>query len=400
MCIYKQKWIRTVLFAAVLAIVSFYPPGRALAGPESGEEGLPAITRKAARRVKEAGYLADACGYLDGKDYSRARESACEVLRTDPSNREAVEMVAGTQRLLKKEAEAIREHARGKIRAVREAELAAKKKEAEKKRGELAARKYTAESRKHLEKGNFSDARRDAHKARESDPLDPEVPALIEEIDRSEMFDKRSKEETARQARMKKAEKKAEVDVCEANKGGRGWIEWITETLKDKKYELGEIRADKVYTIDECVLIALSRSPRLNMADKQIKLAEMRVWEAYRDLLPSITARYEMSSGEIGADNMVRHYRGNKYQIELKQNIFDGMEKWFAMRQARTNLDIVELEKRKVENEIVEETKKAYYHLDKTFKARDMQEKSREEVNGYYDLIDKTFQGGYVPRTE
>jgi len=174
----------------------------------------------------------------------------------------------------------------------------------------------------------------------------------------------------------------------------------IADIFKGETYELGDVDERKVYNIDECVQVALANSPRFGVADMQIKMAEIRLWEARRDILPTVTGRYEASSGKIGADQLTRHYKGRKYKVELKQNIFDGMEKWFAIRQASTNLEIAKLEKEQMRNEVIDEVKKGYYNLDKAIKAHVIQLEAREVTDRYWDVIRKMDEQELVAKVE
>lgn len=338
------------------------------------------------------------------KAKEEARIARAEARRKAKVKREA-ELAA--KKKTKEEEKAAREKARRMVKVRREAKLAAEKKEIKSARAEtykksrkLEASRNIVRAKKHFERGEYDDAKKYVFKAAKKDPQNPEILDLTAEINKKEMFADRVKEEAVREEKIEKAAGEATVDVFEASKGSVSWVERVKESFRKKKYELKEIPTGRVYTIDECVQIALRRNPRSGVSDKQIKLAEIRLWEAYRDLLPSVAAKHELSSGRIGANALVRHYRGNKYQVELKQVLFDGMEKYFAARQAKTNLDIVKLERKKEENEIIEETKKAYYSLDKAVKGHKIQEKFREKINGYYDVINETFRDDLVSRTE
>jgi len=328
-------------------------------------------------------------------------EAAREEARKEAEIKRQAELAE--KRKAEAEAEAAREEARKEAEIKRQTEFVEKRKTEAEARSERTRRKagrHIAESMKLLEKGNFSDARGTALKAQRIDRMNPAIPGLIAKIDKEEILYNREQEEIARQKRIRKAEKEAEEDPYRENKGSRTWIEWLQDKWGRKKFKLGKIQTDRVYPIDECVHIALARSPRITVSDKQITLAEIRLWEAYRDLLPEFSVTHEMTTGQIGADGLSRHYRGYKYQLETKYVAFDGMEKWFTMRQAKTNMEIVKLEKKKVVNEVVEDTKEAYYNLDKTTKALDMQHKWKEKINNYYEVTDKSFQEELVSRVE
>ncbi|MFC1480393.1 TolC family protein [Candidatus Omnitrophota bacterium] len=277
------------------------------------------------------------------------------------------------------------------------------RKEVKQKRVEKKVKKYASISHKYLSKKDYSNARRYAYKAQEISPENSEVAVLITDIDKEEIFGLRQEEEIGREKKLKKAIEKAESkteDPFYEYDEGKSWAGQIVGIFEKKKYELGKVQEGRTYTIDECVQIALRRSQRMVLADKQVKLAEMRVWETRRDLFPEVTGRYELSTGKITSSGLNRHYRGNKYQIEVNQTVFDGFGSWYEVRQFQTNLDIIKLEQEKVVNEVTEETKKAYYNLDKSVKALDVQKGYKGNVNQLYDIVEDSYEQGIIPRVE
>ncbi|RKY42022.1 MAG: hypothetical protein DRP85_04240 [Candidatus Makaraimicrobium thalassicum] len=368
-----------------------------------------AAARKREERV--AGYLEKARGSLEDKRFDRARRYARKALEVEKDDRRAQEQLAdieeaerayraGRERI--KRAEHIQE---GERRIKKKAELAARehaKREAVRKPSEGKVKGHISRSRRYLSKRDYSNARRYAYLARDEAPEDSEVAALITEIDKEEMFGKRKREEEARKKRTKKALKEAEkkADAFHRYDEGKGWMDHIAEKFTKKTFELGDVQEGREYEIDECVQLAMHRSQRMIVADKQVKLAEMRLWEARRELFPSVTGKIERSTGRMGAGDDTRHYMGEKYQLEIKHNIFDGMGSWFSLQQTKTNLEIVKLEREKIENEIVEETKVAYYNLDKAVKALTVQEEFKKNVNRLYDLVRESYQHELLSRAE
>ncbi len=277
-----------------------------------------------------------------------------------------------------------------------------KQKEAKDKKIVKKVSKKIAAAEKYFSKKKYSDARRKAYEARDLAPQDSTTAELITRIDKEEMFGARVEREKNDEVRIAKAlakEEKAD-DPMTRHDEGKGWQERIADIFKVKTYELGDVQPGRTYTIDECVQLALARSHRLKMADGQVKLAEMRVWEARRDLFPEVTGTYEMSSGKISSDNYQRHYKGRRYKVGVKQTLFDGFGTWYAVRQSQTNLAIVKLERDKIVNELASETKRAYYLLDKSIKALDIQDRHHKKVNALFDITEKAHQEELISKTE
>lgn len=274
-----------------------------------------------------------------------------------------------------------------------------KKKEKIEKRQEKKTRKYIKKAQSHLDKKRYSKARECAYKAKEDSPENGELAELVTDIDKREMFDT---PKTERKQKLENAVKRFEKkkDQFNAYNEGKGWTGHIADIFRRKTQEINEIQPGKTYTLDECVQTALGRSQRMIMSDKQVKLAEMRIWEARRELLPEVTGRVERSYGKIGVGDDSRHYQGEKYKVEVKQNLFDGMATWFSLRQAQANLEIVKLEREKVKNEVIEEVKKAYYNFDKTIKALAIQEDYQKKVGGLHEIAESSYQGELIPKSE
>ncbi|MFH1798181.1 MAG: TolC family protein [Candidatus Omnitrophota bacterium] len=267
---------------------------------------------------------------------------------------------------------------------------------------EKKTKKYIKKAQAHLDKENYSEARQYAYKAREDSPENSELAEVITNIDKQEMFGEKKTKRIDRKQKSESAVKRVEKtkNQFHAHDEGKGWTDHIAGIFKRKTEEINKIQQGKTYTIDECKENALSRSQRMIMADKQVKLAEMRIWEARRELFPEVAGKVERSYGKIGIGEDTRHYQGEKYKVEVKQNLFDGMATWFSLRQAHANLEIVKLEREKVKNEIIEEVKKAYYNLDKTIKALAIQEDYQKRVNELYGIAEASFQQELIPKAE
>jgi len=384
------------------------------------------VLEKTRQKIQVAEFLSSAQGAIRENDYLRAESAVYEVLTIDPDNQEAKDFLKeinnakeaglgegrsgltsvgygsnsvgfGEDEIPEAASSVKAPKKRSKIPDVRQK---ISRYEIEKRSDSNRAKRCLEEAEEFFVEGDYGRARQSAKEAQALDPENPLIMSLISKIDKNEIFETREKKEYESRENIKKAAKESETEVYTAHDEGKSWARRIGDVFRGKTYELGDVEEGKVYSIDECVQIALRNSPRFGVAEKQIKMAELKIWKARREILPEITGRYEASSGKIGADQLPRHYRGNKYAFELKQNIFDGMEKWFALRQAKTNLDIAQLEKAQMENEVIEEAKKAYYSLDKAIKSYVVQVHIRDKVGAYWDVVDKIHREELVAEVE
>ena len=362
------------------------------------------------RTEKINGYLSKAGTYLKNGKFSSARRYAEKALKVDGDNQETKEMLERIDKRVEetyqKEQEALKaaETKKERSKVQRSADKAVKdmaKDEAKWKRIEEKVDKYIEKSREALTKKDYQNAKRFAYLARKLDPTSSKVAVLVTEITKEEMFGPRLEQEKDRGERIEAAIAEAEEpDPFDSFNEKQSWFEYVTDSLRKRTYKLGYVPEEKVYTIDDCVHIALKRSQRKIVSDRQVKLAEMRMWEARRDLLPEVTVRLEQTFGKIGQTVGTRHYQGEKHKVEMKYTAFDGMESWTNVEQSQSNLEIVKLEREKIKNEIIAETKIAYFNLDKAIKALDVQKRLKEDVNSLYDIIEKAYQQELVARVE
>jgi len=357
---------------------------------------------------KIAEFLAAAQDHLNNNRFNDARGFVKRALEVEKNNRGAWDLLAEIDRTQKNYGDglSVQEQQEQEKKIIKTAAVAVReqvRKEEEKKRLNVKIGKNIARGREYLLKKDYRGARRYAYMAWEQIPHDNEVAVLIADIDSAEMFGIRHMEEKTRPKKIKKAfDETSKKDPFYEYDAEEGWGDSIIKALYKKKkiYRLDDVQEGREYTVDECVGRALRRSQRMVVADRQIALAEVRVLEARRALLPTLSAKYEPTTGKMGTSTGTRHYQGKRYQLDLKHTLFDGMGTFFKVRQAQSNLDIVKLEREKIKSEIIENTKKAYYNLDKTIKNLSLQEKFKDKVNSLYEIVAEIYRQELVSRAE
>ena len=94
--------------------------------------------------------------------------------------------------------------------------------------------------------------------------------------------------------------------------------------------ESTEVPKRSMIILEECIQIALDNNLPLRIAEKQLKLAKFRLFEAERKIGPSITVKIEDSCGSV----YDKKYTGRKILVEGKQPVFYGGELVFSVEQA------------------------------------------------------------------
>ena len=151
-----------------------------------------------------------------------------------------------------------------------------------------------------------------------------------------------------------------------------------------------------VYSLDDCMKIAVKNHIPLHVAEKSVKLAQMRIFEARRNMLPSATVAYEESIGRVSG----RRYVGRKQYVEGQQPIFHGGELFFTAKQAEANLEVTKNDYQRIKNELILQVKKDYYTLAKAKENLKMQQALAQEVDNIFNMVTKAFEAGAISKLE
>ncbi len=157
-----------------------------------------------------------------------------------------------------------------------------------------------------------------------------------------------------------------------------------------------EFAAFKEFSIEDCLDIAAGNSIMLEVAKEQIKLANIKVWEARRSFFPELTLSWTKTSG-IQSGGKVE---GIEYGIEGKQPAFRSGGTMYALAQAKADLTIAEANYDKVRNELYLEVAKAYYIFIKIKKQLEFTEDLYNEVRPLYEIIKKAYEKSVAPTIE
>jgi len=149
-------------------------------------------------------------------------------------------------------------------------------------------------------------------------------------------------------------------------------------------------------TLKDCIDISVKNHLPLQIAAKNIKLAEMRVFEARRNMLPTATIDYQEYTGRVGG----RMYTGRKQYVEGQQPIFHGGELFFTMKQAEVNLEVARKDYDRIKNELILQVKKGYYTLAKAKENLKMQQVLSSEVGAISDMVKQQYDAGIAAKLE
>lgn len=156
------------------------------------------------------------------------------------------------------------------------------------------------------------------------------------------------------------------------------------------KDEAANTESISILSLDECIDIAIKNHLPLKTVKKSVKLAEWRLFEARRNLLPKVGVKMEEHTGQIGG----RRFYGKSTAVDLQQTVFHGGEYVYTMMQAQTNLKIVNKEYMRIKNDLILQVKKAYYTFAKAKENLQFQTELSQEVSRIYEMVVKQFESG------
>lgn len=151
-----------------------------------------------------------------------------------------------------------------------------------------------------------------------------------------------------------------------------------------------------ILTLDECIEIAIKNHLPLKTAKKSLKLAEFRLFEARRNLLPKVGVKMEEHTGQIYG----RRFYGKSTAVDLQQTVFHGGEFMYTMMQAQTNVKIVNKEYARIKNDLIAQVKKGYHNLAKAKESFKLQQKLLREVSRISDMVIRQFESGVTANLE
>jgi outer membrane protein TolC len=156
------------------------------------------------------------------------------------------------------------------------------------------------------------------------------------------------------------------------------------------------IRQTKILTMAECIDIAVRNNLQLRTAKKNLKLAEWRLWESRRNMLPKIGLKMEEYSGKIYG----RRFYGRKQSVDFQQTVFHGGEFMYTAMQAQTNVKIVNKEYLRIKNELILQVKKGYYTLAKSKENLKLQRDLSQEASRIHEMVVREFEAGLTSGIE
>ena len=150
-------------------------------------------------------------------------------------------------------------------------------------------------------------------------------------------------------------------------------------------------------SLEDAIEIAIQNHLPLQVAEEDIKLANLRLFEANRNVFPSLSARLDEFDGISPSGSK---YKGKKYIVEGEQPIYHGGELLYKIKQAKVNLEISNENYRKVRDELVLQVRAAYYDLARAKSDMDYQKELVQEVWPVFEVVGKGKDSGVMTEVQ
>ena len=183
----------------------------------------------------------------------------------------------------------------------------------------------------------------------------------------------------------------------------RGAKEGI-ESAEKKIAKVNEFFGRDVFELNEdisklslrnCLDIAEERSMLFQIAKEQIGLAKIKVWEARRSFLPSLTLSWTRTGGKRDGK-----LEGVEYGVEGRQPAFHSGELIHTLGQSKTNLKIAEKNYDQVKIELDFAVAEVYYTFVKAKKFRAYIKELYENIKPLYRMANDKHENGVVSDIE
>lgn len=118
-------------------------------------------------------------------------------------------------------------------------------------------------------------------------------------------------------------------------------------------------------TVEEFIAVALGNHKPLDIARKELRLAQRKLFEAKRNFFPVVSGKGTQTRGTIQSDpndpNTRADFTRRELGVEFGQPIFQSGKIFYAEKQAKAQRDVSELQVEKTIQEVTFETVKALY---------------------------------------
>jgi outer membrane protein TolC len=147
--------------------------------------------------------------------------------------------------------------------------------------------------------------------------------------------------------------------------------------------------ADNRVTVEEAVEISLAKNTKIQAAKKNVEVADAKLTETKRALLPTVQAVLELNGGKVPGVSGSRFYKGGNQKLNVTQPLYSGGELANTVKQAEENVRVAKAEYKKAKDDMIHQVRVAYYGVVKAEYNAEYQLELYEKI---MDLVKKVKQ--------
>jgi outer membrane protein len=159
-----------------------------------------------------------------------------------------------------------------------------------------------------------------------------------------------------------------------------------------------------VFTLDRCLALARTQSPRMRSAENAIRTAELSQAELSTTKLPRMklgaSSIYAPSSGSFGYDPALSNGGQVAGQVMVQQSLYDGGIRGLKSDQLSIDIDRLAKEKRIAERDLVFSVKQAFIETLRSEQEITLQEESARQLRDYLDIVRRLSKVGSAAYTD
>jgi outer membrane protein TolC len=168
--------------------------------------------------------------------------------------------------------------------------------------------------------------------------------------------------------------------------------------IKTAVVGLERVNIEEKIEWEKWVEIGLANYKPLHIAYEQIELAQIKVREARRQLLPVTVFKATQTKGDTAVRDV--GFTEKSYGLQLEQPITYGGELRLKLEQTLVNMDIAEKEYQRIKSDYVLEVKRAYYNLLLYVMNAGIYEGIFKEANEILELAKKQYAAKLITQLE
>lgn len=170
------------------------------------------------------------------------------------------------------------------------------------------------------------------------------------------------------------------------------------------EYEVISAESLPVYTIEDCIKLALVNNPSLTEAEFNTKMEEASLALSKTNFLPEleVEAYYEELKDSPVNENQqsTTEYGRTKEAIKVTQSVYDGGEKYFALKTAEAEVKSAQYKVKKQELLLIYEVKKAYLDYSYYKSVLDVKKNKFDAGRNYYEVVDFEYNEGTISKLD